>query len=383
MTLTPRSISVFFPAYNEEANIARSVAQAQEVLTSLGVADYEIAIVNDGSRDRTRKIVEELCHCNARVRLVNHEVNQGYGASVWSGIMASSKDYIFFTDADLQFDLTEISRLLAYVPEFDVVVGFRIKRQDNLIRVFNAWAWNVLNRVLFGLQVKDIDCAFKLFKREVFSGLQVTSRGAMFSAELLVRVVRLGFKVAEVGVTHYPRRAGSATGGKLSVILRAFRELFQTYASDLGSKTVKQLIKFGCVGVLNTLVDWVAYLLLGLLVMPSYPVTAKVISYSVGILNSYCLNKYWTFASRGRVESEFPKFVLANAMSLVLNAVVMYSSLQYLHTPRLGGLVLATLGSFALNFSTCRLVVFSRASESKGVLLGLQRRTGTVRLRDV
>jgi len=383
MTGAPQSISVFFPAYNEEANIAAAVAQAQEVLTSLGVPDYEIMVVNDGSRDRTREIVEELCHRDAHVRLVNHQVNQGYGATVWSGIMSSTMDYIFFTDGDLQFDLAEIARLLAYVPECDVVVGFRIKRQDSPIRLLNAWAWNVLNHLLFGLKVKDIDCAFKLFKREVVSGLPMRSRGAMFSAELLVRIIRLGFRVAEVGVTHYPRKAGSATGARLSVILRAFRELWRVYGSELGSKTVKELIKFGCVGVLNTLVDWAAYLLLGFLVMPRYPVPAKVISYSIGILNSYFLNKHWTFGSLGRVESEFPKFILSNATSLVFNTVVMYSSLQFLHTPRVEGLVLATLASFAVNFFTCRRFVFRKTSKSTGGLLGLHPGTGMVRLRDV
>jgi len=314
---------------------------------------------------------------------VSHRVKHGYGAALWSGIMSSTKDYIFFTDADLQFALAEISRLLARVPQFDVVVGHRINRQDSTIRLLNGWGWNVLNRLLFGLTVKDIDCAFKLFKRDVFAGLQVRSRGAMFSAELLVRILRRGFRVAEVGVTHYPRPAGSATGGKLSVILRAFRELFEVYRGELGNKTVKELMKFACVGLLNTFVDWVSYLLLGFLVMPHGPVAAKAISYSLGIVNSYFLNRHWTFGSLGRVGAEFPQFVISNAAGLVLNTAVMYASLQYLHTPRPTGVVLATLASFALNFFICRRSVFRRTPKPKVGFLGLEPRSGAVRLRNV
>ncbi|MCK4830865.1 glycosyltransferase family 2 protein, partial [bacterium] len=166
MTINISSLSVVFPAYNEQDNIADSIAKAEHVLNKLNL-DYEIIVVNDGSSDSTRDIVEEICRRNERLHIINHETNLGYGAAVWSGISCLSKEYLFFTDSDLQFDLNEINRLLPHVPEYDAVIGYRIKRKDPFMRLLNAWGWNLLNRLLFGLKVRDIDCAFKLFKRKI------------------------------------------------------------------------------------------------------------------------------------------------------------------------------------------------------------------------
>ena len=229
------SLSLFFPAHNEEGNIVQSIKEAEFALSRLAL-DYEIIVVNDGSNDRTGEIVEDISKVNPRVRLINHATNLGYGAAVWSGISNSTKDYIFFTDADLQFDLTEIDRMLPYVPDYDAVIGYRINRQDSFVRLLNAWAWNRLNRFLFGLRVKDMNCAFKLFKREIFDNIFVNSRGAMISAEMLVRIFRNGYRVIEVGVSHRPRIAGFSTGSKPSVIIRAFLELARTYRETWGIK---------------------------------------------------------------------------------------------------------------------------------------------------
>lgn len=353
------SISVFFPAHNEEANIAESISQAKRVLIQLGI-DYEIIVVNDGSRDRTREIVEEICEKGSRVRIINHKKNLGYGAAVWSGITSCTKEYIFFTDGDLQFDLNEIDRLLAYVPEYDAVIGYRIKRRDRFIRLINAWGWNRLNRVLFGLKVKDIDCAFKLFKRDIFDDIFVKSRGAMISAEMLVRVYRGGYKVIEVGVNHYPRTQGSATGAKPSVIIRAFRELLEVYKGDLGNKTVKQITKFFLVGLLNTAVDLITFFVLISTIAREYLVLSKSVSYFVGIINSYAFNKLWTFRSSGKVIVEFPKFVFSNLASLLLNSFIMLICVRNLHTSVIFGLICATLGAFLFNFLVSKKGVFNK-----------------------
>ena len=222
------SISIFFPAHNEEANIAKAIEAALSAVQKID-ADYEIIVVNDGSSDRTGVIAENFAKENSRIRVINHPANLGYGAAVWTGIQASTKEYIFFTDADLQFDMEELSRLTQYVPEYEVVLGYRAKRQDSFMRLLNAYGWNVLNRILFGLKVKDIDCAFKLFKNEIVKILPTESRGAMLSAEILIQLQKKRIKFKEVPVTHLPRTAGSPTGAKPSVIFRAFREMMRVY----------------------------------------------------------------------------------------------------------------------------------------------------------
>ena len=222
------SISAFFPAYNEEANVASMVERLRGVLP--GVADdYEIIIVDDGSQDRTPEIADQLAAADPRVRVVHHAQNRGYGGALKSGFEASRKAYVFFTDGDGQFDVAEIAQLLPHLPHYDVVIGYRIHRAEGGLRRLNAGAWNLLVRRLFGIPSRDVDCAFKLFDRRVFDVVHPEAEGAMISTEILARTVRAGFRVTEVGVHHYPRRHGTPTGGNPLVIARAFYELFKLY----------------------------------------------------------------------------------------------------------------------------------------------------------
>lgn len=237
------SLSLFFPAYNEEENIAATVAEAQAIAEKVS-DDYEIIIVNDGSKDKTGDIADALALKDARIKVVHHHPNQGYGAAVWSGVQVATKEHVFFTDADLQFDIQELSKLVEYVDTHDVIIGYRAKRRDPFMRLVNAKGWNILNRILFGLKVKDIDCAFKLFKRAVIKDIPVQSRGAMLSAELLIRLARQGIVFKEIPVTHLPRRMGSPTGAKPAVIIRAFKEMIKMYRGDLGKKNSYVLPKF-------------------------------------------------------------------------------------------------------------------------------------------
>jgi glycosyltransferase involved in cell wall biosynthesis len=223
-----KSLSAFFPAYNEEATVERMVDAFRSVLPQVA-EDYEIITVNDGSKDGTREIADRLVKEDHKVRVVHHEKNQGYGAAVRSGIRASQKEYLFFTDGDGQFDVSQISRLVPLLSGCDGVIGFRLNRQDPWVRKLNAWAWNRLVRLLLGLRVRDIDCAFKLFHRKVFEEIELESSGAMISTEMLVKIKDKGFKLQEVGVLHSPRVAGKQTGANLRVVLRAFKELFLFY----------------------------------------------------------------------------------------------------------------------------------------------------------
>jgi glycosyltransferase involved in cell wall biosynthesis len=220
------SISVFFPCYNEQDNIRNTVEQAMAVLKKLGV-DFEVIIVNDGSSDATGRIADEISSLNANVKVVHHPANLGYGAALQSGFRTASKKFVFFTDGDGQFDISEMPPLLPLMSRFDIVCCYRLNRQDNFIRKLNGWAWTKLVCFLFDMKVRDIDCAFKLFKREIFDNIQMSSSGALISAEILARAVRKGYSITQKGVHHYPRTAGAQTGANLKVILRAFKELLK------------------------------------------------------------------------------------------------------------------------------------------------------------
>ncbi len=223
-----RSISVFFPCYNEEDNIERVVKTALETLDQTGL-DYEVIIVNDGSGDGTAKIANDIAQRNPRVKVVNHEVNQGYGAALQSGFRAASKELVFYTDGDGQFDIDEMPDLLPLMRDYDIVSCYRIDRKDSLVRKTNAWCWTKLVCLLFGLKLKDIDCAFKLYKREIFDHIKMSSKGALIDTEILARAIGRGYKITQKGVCHYPRVAGEQTGANIKVIIRAFVELFKLH----------------------------------------------------------------------------------------------------------------------------------------------------------
>jgi glycosyltransferase involved in cell wall biosynthesis len=222
-------LSYFFPAHNEEANLAGLVEEALATLPSLAET-FEIIAVNDGSRDRTAAIADELAAGHPDVvRAVHHPTNLGYGAALRSGLGAARYELVAFTDGDRQFQVQDLGRLterLAAADNPDVVVGFRIKRADPLIRTVYARLYRLANRIFFGLTVTDVDCACKLFRREALHGLRVESGGAFFSAELLIKLRAAGRSVAEVGVPHYPRTAGSPTGAKPSVVFRAVKDFW-------------------------------------------------------------------------------------------------------------------------------------------------------------
>jgi glycosyltransferase involved in cell wall biosynthesis len=194
------------------------------------VADqYEVIVVDDGSLDRTAEIADRLAASDPHVRVVHHEKNRGYGGAVTSGIRAATQPYVLLCDGDGQFDPREVELLAAKVPEFDVVVGRRIQRADHLIRRFNGKAWTLLVRMLFGIRITDLDCGFKLFKRESLEAMEFRAKGAMISTELMARLVGREAKITEVAVSHLPRLAGEQSGANFRVIARAFKELFELY----------------------------------------------------------------------------------------------------------------------------------------------------------
>ncbi len=222
------TLSVIFPAFNEEANIRETVESARLVLSQLATT-WEIILVNDGSRDKTTPICDELAAQFPEVRAIHHVDNRGYGAALKSGILAARYAFIFFTDKDGQFDLQELAHLIEWSSHYDIVTGYRAKRQDPPHRLINAWGWKMLVRMVLGVKVRDIDCAFKIFQRSVFDRVQIRSVGAMVNTEILAQAMSFGMRIHEVKVSHYPRRHGKPSGANLRVILKAFRELFRLW----------------------------------------------------------------------------------------------------------------------------------------------------------
>ncbi|MBE9508040.1 MAG: glycosyltransferase family 2 protein [Chloroflexi bacterium] len=218
------SLSIVLPAHNEEENVASAVAEVSGVAQQLGM-DYEIILVNDGSTDRTGEISRDLAQRVPNFRLVEHHPNRGYGGSLKAGFAAATKDLVAFFPADKQFVFSEIRQLLERIDEADVVSGYRANRQDPFIRRLNAFGWNTLIRLLFGHLCHDIDCGFKLFRREILDRVTIVSDGAMIDTEFLAGAKARGYRIAEVPVTHLPRVAGEATGANVKVIAKAFRDL--------------------------------------------------------------------------------------------------------------------------------------------------------------
>lgn len=223
-----KELSVFFPAYNEEENIERVVENALRVLPSF--ADkFEVLIVNDGSKDRTREISEALAKKHPVVRTVSHEKNRGYGAALKTGFAGSRFEWLFFTDGDGQFDLKDLSLLMPLTAGCDIAAGFRIKRNDPFHRILNARAYNILVRILFGLNVRDIDCAFKIIRKQVTDSIKLSSESQFLSAEFLIKAKKAGFTIKQAGVNHYPREKGTPTGNKPLVVINSFKELFKLW----------------------------------------------------------------------------------------------------------------------------------------------------------
>ena len=228
MTERLPALSYFFPAHNEAANLRGLVEEALATLPSLADT-FEIIVVDDGSKDATPALADELAAAHPEVRAVHHPTNLGYGAALRSGFAAARHEVLAFTDGDRQFRVADLGRLIERYQEAGapgVVAGYRIKRADPLVRTVYARLYRLANRIFFGLKVRDVDCACKLFRRSALEDIRVESGGAFFSAELLIKLGARGRRIAEVGVPHYPRTAGSPTGAKPQVVFRAVRDFW-------------------------------------------------------------------------------------------------------------------------------------------------------------
>jgi glycosyltransferase involved in cell wall biosynthesis len=226
--LKPLSLSITYPCYNEEANVERVTRAALEAGRQVA-DDLEIVIVNDGSKDRTGEIADRLAAEIPEVRAVHNHPNRGYGGALSRGFKEATKNWIFYTDGDGQFDFKELAGILPLLETHDIVSCYRLDRKDPLMRKVNAFAWSTLVNALFRIGLRDIDCAFKIYPKPFIDAIDLHSRGALIDTEMLAKARNFGLKIAQVGVHHYPRTAGQQTGANLRVIARAFRELFKLH----------------------------------------------------------------------------------------------------------------------------------------------------------
>jgi|GEM_PF-252048 len=221
-------LSLCFPAFNEATNIEDTLTAACAILPEF-VDQFEVVVVDDGSSDATAEIVERFSRAEPRVRLVQHEHNLGYGGAVTSGLRAGCGNLLAFMDSDGQFSLLDLPQLLIRLSGHDAVIGYRYRRADSSRRLLMAWSWNRLLRASFGVRVRDMDCAFKLFRREVIDQSHLTLTSPGINAQILIQCMLRGWQLCETPVMHYPRYHGVAAGCGWRMIARAFRELPQLW----------------------------------------------------------------------------------------------------------------------------------------------------------
>lgn len=219
-------LSIFFPFWNEEENIEDVMTKAIPIAKTVA-RKWEILMVDDGSSDKTLAIANKLAKTDERLRVVSHQPNRGYGAALTSGFSHAQYRYVVFVDGDGQFDFSEITKFVEYIENYDLVIGFRKKRRDKMLfkRLLLMNLLKLGDFMLFHFSFKDIDCGFKMFKKEAVGELQpLRSEGAMITTEILAKAKRKKLKIKEVGVTHYPREKGHQSGANLPVVIRAILE---------------------------------------------------------------------------------------------------------------------------------------------------------------
>lgn len=217
-------LSIFFPFWNEEKNIEQVVGKAVPIAKKVA-NKWEIIMIDDGSSDNTIDVIKKLAKENSNLVVVKHEKNRGYGAALKSGFAKAKYEYVVFNDGDGQFDFSEINRFIEKIEKADIVIGFRKKRLDNPFRHVLMNLLKIWDLFFFGFRFKDIDCGFKLFKRQAIERISpLKSEGAMITTEILAKAKRNKLKIEQVEVSHYPRIYGDQSGGNLRVIIRAIRE---------------------------------------------------------------------------------------------------------------------------------------------------------------
>lgn len=222
------SISVFFPAYNDEKSIPILIKKVEPMLKKY-TSDYEIIIVDDKSPDNLAKVADNLAKKNKHIKVVHHKTNKGYGGALKSGFKTASKDLIFYTDGDGQYDPSEIARLLPHINKYDMVNGYKMKRSDNIARIIVGRLYHFFVKIMFSLPIKDVDCDFRLFNKKVIKNINLESDSGMICVEMMRKIRDKKFTIKEIPVHHYPRIEGKSQFFKVKRIIELFRDLFKLW----------------------------------------------------------------------------------------------------------------------------------------------------------
>jgi len=217
-------ISIVLPAYNEEKNIGPAIDEISDFLNEINKS-FEIIAVDDGSKDNTAEILEKYRE-KYHITVITHPKNLGYGTALRSGFAKAGGDLIFFTDSDRQFDIRDLKVFLEKIENYDFIIGYRKSRKDSFWRIFYASIFRFLSHLLFDVNVKDGDCAFKLFKKHVLKSLSLVSMGALINLEILAKAKKKNYKFIELPVKHFPRQYGKQTGGSPKVLFKALFNIF-------------------------------------------------------------------------------------------------------------------------------------------------------------
>ena len=224
------SLSVFVPAYNDAPSLPGLIARTFETLEPI-VEDFEVIVVNDGSFDNTGEVLEELrARYTPRMRVITHENNRGYGGALRSGFAASTKDLVFYTDGDGQYDVSELPKLLELMTDdVGLVNGYKLERNDPRHRIWIGHVYNRFARFLFGIRIRDVDCDFRLMRRGLLDEIQLFSTSGTICVELVRKLELSRCRVVEVGVRHYPRLHGRSQFFRVRSLLKTFYQLAKLY----------------------------------------------------------------------------------------------------------------------------------------------------------
>lgn len=236
-----KSVSFFCPAYNEEGNLERVINSVLPVLKEVS-DDFEIIIIDNASKDNTRKIADKLASKFPQIRVIHHEHNREYGGALKSGFQNAGKEFVVYTDSDNQYDFANFKDMVPLILKYDIVSGYRVQRHDRKYRVFQSKIFNWVINLLFGLGVKDINCSFKVYRRKVLDDIEITSSSAFIDAEMLIKARHKGYSIFDVPVEHFPRLAGQSTGAKPHVVFLTLKEIISYWVKF---RIINKLNKLG------------------------------------------------------------------------------------------------------------------------------------------
>ncbi len=226
------NISFFCPAFNEEENLEKAVHSILPVLKDVA-ADFEIIVIDNCSTDKTPQIAEQLAKEIPQLKVIHNEMNKGYGGALITGFKAAQKDVVAYTDSDNQYDFNEFKKLISYLDRYDAVIGYRLKRHDSIYRLVQSAIFNMIVTLLFGVKFRDINCSFKIYRKEVLESMDISSKSAFIDAEMLIKALNNGYRIVEVPVAHFKRMAGKASGAKPGMIFLTIQEMVSFWLNRL------------------------------------------------------------------------------------------------------------------------------------------------------